>query len=60
MQRKLPQRRDARRALSLTGRKPFRYDQHGDVVDLDDQCGADVVPGDLAFNRLLASSPVRR
>ncbi len=53
-------RRGSGRAPKM-GSKPLRHDRHGDLVvdDLDDSCGATVVPIDR-YARLLALSPVAR
>ena len=45
---------------SRPGSKPFAFDQHGDVVHLDDDCGATVHVADPLFYRALAMPPVRR
>lgn len=51
--------KDPRHSAGLTGRKPFSYDRHGDLVPTDD--GDDVADqAGLIGDRWLARSMVRR
>ena len=52
-------RKSPKRAPKL-GSRPFRFDLHGDVHDLDDDCGATVADLDPLAMRWLARSPVER
>ncbi len=51
--------RSARPTMPRPGSKPLAYnfDRHGDLVFLDDDCGANVHPGDPLFYRALAMTP---
>jgi len=45
--------RASRATAGLEGSKPLRYDfdRHGDIIEIDDDCGATAIPTDQFFGR---------